>query len=107
VSGQAVKGHLDAMVLAVIRDGANYGYAIAERLRTRSDGLFDLPDGTIYPALRRLEDKGSLTSEWVSLGERKRKVYSLTAKGDRELAERKREWGRFRRSVGAILGSEA
>ncbi len=44
------------MVLAMIRDGANYGYAIAERLRTQSDGLFDLPDGTIYPALRRLED---------------------------------------------------
>ena len=107
VSGQAVKGHLDTMLLAVIRDGANYGYAIAERLRTQSDGLFDLPDGTIYPALRRLEDKGFLTSEWVSLGERKRKVYSLTGKGERELVRRRGEWLRFQRSVGTILGGEA
>jgi PadR family transcriptional regulator PadR len=85
VSGQAVKGHLDTMLLALIRDGATYGYAIAERLRTQSDGPFDLPDGTIYPALRRLEDEGFLTSAWVSLGERKRKVYTLTGKGEREL----------------------
>jgi PadR family transcriptional regulator PadR len=107
MSGQAVKGHLDTMVLAVIHDGADYGYAIAERLRTQSDGLFDLPDGTIYPALRRLENKGYLTSRWVSLGERKRKVYRLTGKGERQLAEGKREWGRFQRSVGAILGGNA
>jgi PadR family transcriptional regulator, regulatory protein PadR len=106
VSGQAVKGHLDTMLLAVIRDGANYGYAIAERLRTQSDGLFDLPDGTIYPALRRLENKGYLTSRWVSLGERKRKVYRLTGKGEQQLAEGKHQWGRFQRSVGAILGGE-
>ncbi len=107
MSGQAVKGHLDTMVLAAVRDGANYGYRIAERLRSRSDGLFDLPDGTIYPALRRLDDKGFLASEWVALGERKRKVYRLTGKGERRLAEGRREWQRFQRSVSTILGGEA
>ena len=105
--GQTVKGHLDTFVLAAISHGANYGYAIAEWLRTQSDGTFDLPDGTIYPALRRLEDKGFLKSRWEATGERKRKVYSLTGKGERALADGKREWRVFRGAVGSILGGEA
>ncbi len=108
MSGQAIKGHLETLVLAAIQGGATHGYAIAERLRTASDGNFDLPDGTIYPALRRLEDKGLIKGSWVAAtGERKRKVYRLTGKGERALADGKREWLRFRRSVGAILGGEA
>ena len=105
--GKPITGHLDTLILAAILNGATHGYVIAEWLRTQSGEVFDLPDGTIYPALRRLEDKGFLKSRWESTGERRRKVYSLTGKGERALADGRREWLRFQRGVGSILGGEA
>ena len=105
--GDPVRGHLDTLVLSAISHGANYGYVIAEWLRTRSGEVFDLPDGTIYPALRRLEEKGLLASRWESIGERRRQSYSLTGKGERALTDGRRAWFRFQRGVGAILGSDA
>ena len=62
---EALKGHLDALLLAVVAKEPAHGYAILERLRDRSAGAFDLPEGTIYPALHRLEDAGLLKSSWA------------------------------------------
>ena len=104
VRGEAVRGHLEALLLAAIASGATHGYAITEWLRSRSDNLFDLPDGTIYPALRRLQERGWLTSRWEATGERRRKVYSLTPRGELALADSRRDWARFQRGVTAILG---
>ena len=62
MSSEQLKGHLDPLVLAVLEDGPMHGYGIIEQLRLRSDELFDLPEGTVYPSLHRLERLGAVTS---------------------------------------------
>ncbi|MBV8981838.1 MAG: helix-turn-helix transcriptional regulator [Acidimicrobiia bacterium] len=102
-----MKGHLDVLLLAVVSDGPGHGYALISRLRDRSEGAFDLPEGTVYPALHRLERQGLLGSEWADAGGRRRRVYRVTAKGAVALAEGQQEWRMFARSVGSVLGVTA
>jgi transcriptional regulator len=99
-----LKGNLDLLLLAVLRDGPAHGYAIISALRERSDGAFDLAEGTIYPALHQLEAAGHVTSRWDDTGARRRRVYSLTARGRRELAAERERWHGFARGVQAIVG---
>jgi len=80
-----------------------HGYAIVERLRERSGGAFELPEGTVYPALHRLEHAGLLKSYWAPGTTRRRRVYALTAKGRKRLGERRTEWGSFSRAIDAVL----
>src|SRR5512146_3280188 len=99
--GEALKGHLDLLLLAVLSEGAAHGYAVIESLRQRSSGLFDLPEGTIYPALHRLELQGLLHSHWQEDRPRRRRVYELTPKGQQVLAKRQDEWRAFSKAVDA------
>lgn len=101
--GEWLKGHLDLLLLAVLRDGALHGYAIIEALGERSDGAFILPEGTIYPALHRLERTGLLASEWAVVGGRRRRVYQLTAAGSTALVAFESDWERFSRGVDIVL----
>ncbi|MGA2828051.1 MAG: PadR family transcriptional regulator [Streptosporangiaceae bacterium] len=78
---ERIKGHLDLLLLSVLAAGPAHGYAIIAALRERSEGTFDLPEGTIYPALHRLEDAKLLSSSWAA-----------------------GEWRRFSHGVGAVLG---
>ena len=103
MGGEALKGHLDLLLLTSIEVGAAHGYAIAEKLRQASGGTFDLPDGTIYPALHRLRDAGLVTSEWSDDGRRRRRIYALTAKGRKALTEQRANWARFERGVRSVL----
>jgi PadR family transcriptional regulator, regulatory protein PadR len=98
---ELLKGHLDLLLLAVLADGPLHGYAAIEELRRRGD--FDLPEGTVYPALHRLEDAGAVSSRWSSESGRRRRVYSLTRSGRRELAKRREEWQTFSSAVGAVV----
>ncbi|HEY2744732.1 MAG TPA: PadR family transcriptional regulator [Polyangia bacterium] len=103
--GQTLKGHLDAMLLASLARGPRHGYAIAEWLQARSDGELALATGTLYPALHRLEEDGLVRGSWHEpAGERRRRVYALTKKGERALAEQKDEWAAFSRVMNAVLG---
>lgn len=100
---ESLKGHLDALILAVVADEPRHGYAIIEELKLRSDGALALPEGTVYPALHRLEAGGLLSSAW-SLGDgRRRRVYALTRRGERELGLRRGEWRDFARAMEAVL----
>ena len=101
---QALKGHLDMLLLAVLRAGAGHGYAIIQRLAEASGGAFDLPEGTIYPALHRLEQSGWLASDWSDEQGRKRRVYALTDGGAAALAAERDEWRRFAAGIQAVLG---
>ena len=98
-----VKGYLDAVVLAVLADGPLHGYAVIEEIKARSGGELDLPEGTVYPALHRLERRGLLRSGWTTATGRRRRTYRLTAGGRRELATRSREWRSFARVVDGVL----
>lgn len=101
---EALKGHLDGLILAVLADGPVHGYALIEQLRGRSGGSLDLPEGTVYPALHRLEAQGLITSSWSTESGRKRRVYRLTRTGGRALTERRREWTQLARAVEAVFG---
>jgi len=101
---EVLKGHLDLLLLAAVQHEPSHGYAISETLRTRSDGAFDLPEGTLYPALHRLERAGLLSSRWSEVNGRRRRVYQPTAKGRRMLVQQQREWRDFARAVYAVVG---
>ncbi len=103
MSGESLKGHLDLLLLAALRAGPAHGYAIIEELRRRSEGTFDLPEGTIYPALHRLERQGLIESEWSDESGRRRRVYRLTRRGKRALGEKARAWQSFARGMGRAL----
>jgi DNA-binding PadR family transcriptional regulator len=102
---EALKGHLDGLLLAVLEPGPAHGYAVIEALRSGSSGTFDLPTGTVYPALHRLESLGLVSSEWSDGVGRKRRTYQLTARGRAALAEQRNGWRNFSRAVSAILGA--
>lgn len=101
---ERLKGHLDLLLLSALAAGPAHGYAIITTLRARSDGTFDLPEGTVYPALHRLEDAGLLASSWSETDGRRRRVYALTTKGATALAAEQKEWKRFASGVHAVLG---
>lgn len=102
---EALKGHLDAMLLAVLERGPLHGYAVIDALRAGSGGRFDLPTGTIYPALHRLERAGLVKSTWSVVSGRRRRSYELTAAGQRALSDERNGWREFAAGVGALLES--
>jgi PadR family transcriptional regulator, regulatory protein PadR len=100
---ETLKGHLDGMLLASLEAGPRHGYAIMEALRAGSGGQFDLPTGTIYPALRRLERAGLAQGTWSEGGGRRRRVYELTPAGWRMLDAERGMWREFSAAVTALL----
>jgi DNA-binding PadR family transcriptional regulator len=102
MKAEALKGHLDGLILAIVASAPMHGYAIIEELKRRSGGALALPEGTVYPALHRLEHAGLLSSAW-SDGGRKRRVYELTREGRGELGTKRSEWRDFARAVDAVL----
>jgi PadR family transcriptional regulator PadR len=100
---EALKGHLDSLILAVVAAEPAHGYAIIEELKSRSGGAFDLPEGTVYPALHRLERAGLLESGWSSASGRKRRIYRLTRRGRRRLQASRTEWQAFAHAIDAVL----
>lgn len=102
-----IKGHLDLLLLRILQDGPAHGYEVITALRERSDGTFDLPEGTVYPALHRLEEAGLLASTWDTSGVRRRRIYSLTTAGATALTKEQAAWRRLVSGVGAILASPA
>jgi PadR family transcriptional regulator PadR len=103
---ETLKGHLDGMLLASLEAGPRHGYAIMEALRAGSGGQFDLPTGTIYPALRRLERAGLVHGTWSEVGGRRRRVYELTPAGWRMLDAERGIWREFSAAVTALLEPE-
>ena len=99
-------GTLELLILDVVSDGPNYGYQIAHAVLSRSSGAFELKEGSLYPALHRLERQELLSSSWSQSEDgRRRKYYKLTAKGRRALKKKREEWARFSNSVEAVLGA--
>jgi DNA-binding PadR family transcriptional regulator len=100
---QALKGHLDVLLLAALEDGPRHGYAVKEALREGSGGRFDLPTGTVYPALHRLEHAGLITGTWSIVDGRRRREYRLTRSGLRRLHTDRTNWRGFAAAVTALL----
>ena len=103
VRTDAVRGHLDGLLLAALEAGPLHGYAIIATVQERSDGALELRKGTIYPALNRLERIGLLRSTWQAEGERRRRRYELTDAGRRALADERTAWREFTAAIGSVL----
>jgi PadR family transcriptional regulator, regulatory protein PadR len=104
---EQLKGHLDLLLLSVLAAGPAHGYAVIGRLRERSGEEFALPEGTVYPALHRLEADGLLRSYWAEQAGRRRRLYQLTAEGVTALSELRGQWRRFSTGVQAVVGGSA
>ncbi len=98
-----MKGHVDLLLLSTLCAGPLHGYGVVEKLRGQSEGAFDLAEGTVYPALYRLEAAGLLSSGWTKAGGRRRRVYELTKRGRGELAKGRDEWKAFAHAVEAVV----
>src|SRR4029077_20467453 len=105
--GEPLKGHLDLLILAAVESEPRHGNAVIEALRAKSAGVFDLPEGSIYPALHRLEKAGLLASRWSHHEGRRRRTYRLTAAGKTALRRQTEEWSLFSQAVGAVVGATA
>jgi PadR family transcriptional regulator PadR len=104
-SPDLLRGALEPVILEVIADGATYGYEIARAIQQRSGGQLLAQEGTLYPALHRLEKRGLLAAEWgLSPEGRPRKHYRLTALGRKQRLALRKEWSEFTRAVNLILG---
>ncbi|HZD22970.1 MAG TPA: helix-turn-helix transcriptional regulator [Acidimicrobiia bacterium] len=101
--GQALKGHLDVLLLAALEQGPAHGYALKETLRQTSGGQFDLPTGTIYPALHRLERQHLVKSTWSVVEGRRRRTYQLTPTGKKRLARDRKASLRFATTLQTML----
>jgi PadR family transcriptional regulator, regulatory protein PadR len=101
---ELLKGTLDMLVLKVVALGPSHGYAIAQRLQRISRDFFQVHQGSLYPALHRLEDRGFLEAKWKqSETGREAKFYSLTKKGCRQMNEEARNWERLCDAVALVL----
>lgn len=99
-------GTVEMLILEIVSDAPTYGYEISQMVAGRSNGYFELKEGSLYPALHRLERQKLLASFWEEADGRRRKYYRLTPAGRKALAARKQEWRAFARGVGGVLGLE-
>jgi PadR family transcriptional regulator, regulatory protein PadR len=107
VDAQALKGHLDMLLLAALEDGPQHGYAVREALRQSSGSRVDLPTGTVYPALRRVEDAGLIAGSWSVVDGRRRRTYRLTPAGRERLRADRTAWRDFAATVTGLLEPRA
>src|SRR4051794_1171711 len=98
-----VRGHLDGLLLAVLADAPAHGYEISRQLTHRSGGNLEVPEGSLYPALHRLERAGLVDSAWTAQGGRRRRTYRLTAAGRRATTAARQEWRTFSAAVDQVL----
>lgn len=97
-------GTVDTLILELVSSGPTYGYEIAQTIVAKSRGSFEITEGSLYPALHRLERQKLLASFWQEPDGRERKYYKLTPAGRTALAARRTEWKKFSAGVQAILG---
>ncbi len=98
------RGHLEGLILAVLEAEPTHGYAISQQLAARSGGLLSYPTGSLYPALRRLEQAGHVRANWTMVGNRRRRTYELTTAGRRALATQRTDWLTFSTAIQDVLG---
>ena len=105
---EMLKGNTDTLLLALLELEPKYGYQIVKEVEQRSSGYFAFKEGTLYPALHRLERAGLIEGNWQETpNSARRRYYQITAKGRQALADRLKEWQRFTHAMNAIMLPES
>jgi PadR family transcriptional regulator, regulatory protein PadR len=111
IQGDKLRGHLEAMILSMLEQGDAHGLEILQRLEAAGCGLLRLKEGSLYPALYRLEEAGQVVADWETEphGRRgaRRRIYRLTAKGKKSLGKDRVQWQQFVQVLSGILGAPA
>lgn len=106
--GEMLKGTLDMMILRTLATGSAHGHTIAKVIERSSEDVLEVEQGSLYPALHRLEDRGWVSSYWgASENNRKAKFYRLTAAGKKQLVLEASRWRQMTRAIGLVMGEEA
>jgi PadR family transcriptional regulator PadR len=103
MGADVTKGQLDLLLLRILADRQRHGYAVITALRDHSAGHFDLAEGSVYPALHRLEARGLLASTWEPVNGRRRRIYSITDAGTAALAAQQGDWRSWVAAVESVL----
>lgn len=116
IDSNALRGHLETMILSALEARESHGFDVLQRLEAAGFGALRMKEGSLYPALYRLEEQGHVTSRWENdnderpgAGRRgpKRKLYKLTRKGKRKLDQGREHWSVFVSVIGGIIGVPA
>jgi PadR family transcriptional regulator len=106
--GEMLKGTLDMMILRTLVTGDAHGHTIAKVIERSSEDVLEVEQGSLYPALHRLQDRGWVSSYWgASENNRKAKFYRLTAAGKKQLVRETSRWRQMARAIGLVMGEEA
>ena len=103
-SRELLKGSTDLLVLSILENEKMYGYQMIKQLKLKSENVFEFQEGTLYPILHKLEEKGWILSYWDVIGGKKRKYYSITKDGKKQWKSKKEEWQIFSTSMNQIIG---
>ena len=104
VSKELMKGSTDLLVLTLVEKEPMYGYQMIKELSKKSENVFNLQEGTLYPILHMLEEKNYISSYWDENGSKKRKYYMITKEGRKHLNDKKEEWKTFSDGINSVLG---
>lgn len=104
INKELLKGSTSLLVLNLLENENMYGYQIIKRLSEKSENVFELKEGTLYPILHALEEKGFITSYWDESTAKKRKYYTITDQGKKQLKDKKEEWNIFSSGINKVIG---
>ncbi len=104
VSKELLKGSTTMLILEMLKNENMYGYQMIKKLSEKSQNVFELKEGTLYPILHSLEEENFITSYWDESTAKKRKYYAINEKGKKQLKERKEEWKIFSNGINKVLG---
>lgn len=104
ISKELVKGSTTMLILEMLNNENMYGYQLIKKLSEKSNNVFELKEGTLYPILHSLEENRLITSYWDETTAKKRKYYSITQKGKKSLKEKKEEWKIFSKGITNVIG---
>ena len=104
IDKELMKGSTTLLILNLLAKENLYGYQLIKKLSEESENIFNLKEGTLYPILHGLEEKGFISSYWDDTTGKKRKYYSITKQGKKQLKESKEEWKVFSGAVNKVIG---
>lgn len=104
ISKELLKGSTTMLILNLLENQAMYGYQMIKELKKKSENIFELKEGTLYPILHGLEEKNLITSYWDNASGKNRKYYLITETGKQSLREKEREWKAFYLGVNKVIG---